>query len=94
MADKVILAYSGGLDTSVAIRWLEEKYGLKVIALTVDVGGVADLDAIREKALRVGAVKALVVDAKETFVKSYIFPAIQADAVYEGQYPLSTALSW
>ncbi len=93
MADKVILAYSGGLDTSVAIRWLEEKYGLKVIALTVDVGGVADLDAIREKALRVGAVKALVVDAKETFVKSYIFPAIQADAVYEGQYPLSTALA-
>jgi argininosuccinate synthase len=93
MADKVILAYSGGLDTSVAIRWLEEKYGLEVIALTVDVGGVADLDAIRQKALRVGAMKALVIDAKETFVKSYVFPAIQADAVYEGQYPLSTALA-
>jgi len=93
MADKVILAYSGGLDTSVAIRWLEEKYGLKVITLTVDVGGVADLEFIRQKALKVGAVKALVIDAKETFVKSYVFPAIQADAIYEGQYPLSTALA-
>jgi len=93
MADKVILAYSGGLDTSVAIRWLEEKYDLKVITLTVDVGGVADLDAVRRKALKVGAIKALVIDAKETFVKSYVFPAIQADAVYEGQYPLSTALA-
>ncbi len=93
MADKVILAYSGGLDTSVAIRWLEEKYNLKVITLTVDVGGVPDLDAIREKALRIGAMKALVSDAKETFIKSYVFPAIKADAVYEGQYPLSTALA-
>jgi argininosuccinate synthase len=93
MADKVILAYSGGLDTSVAIRWLEEKYNLRVITLTVDVGGVADLDAIRQKALKVGAIKALVIDAKETFIKSYVFPAIQADAVYEGQYPLSTALA-
>jgi len=93
MADKVVLAYSGGLDTSVAIRWLEEKYNLKVITLTVDVGGVPDLDAIRQKALKVGAIKALVIDAKETFIKSYVFPAIQADAVYEGQYPLATALA-
>jgi argininosuccinate synthase len=93
MADKVILAYSGGLDTSVAIRWLAEKYELKVITLTVDVGGVSDLEAIRRKALKVGAIKALVIDAKETFIKSYVFPAIQADAVYEGQYPLSTALA-
>jgi argininosuccinate synthase len=93
MADKVVLAYSGGLDTSVAIRWLEEKYGLKVVTLTVDVGGVPDLRAIRQKALKVGAIKALVIDAKETFIKSYVFPSIQADAVYEGQYPLSTALA-
>ena len=93
MADKVILAYSGGLDTSVAIRWLKEKYDLKVITLTVDVGGVPDLDAIRQKALKVGAIKALVIDAKETFIKSYVFPAIQADTIYEGQYPLSTALA-
>jgi argininosuccinate synthase len=92
MADKVILAYSGGLDTSVAIRWLEEKYHLKVITLTVDIGGVPNLEATRQKALKVGATKALVVDAKETFIKSYVFPALQADAIYEGQYSLSTAL--
>lgn len=92
MADKVILAYSGGLDTSVAVEWLQEKYDLRVITLTVDIGNVPDLEAIRQKALKVGAIKALVVDAKETFVKSYVFPALQADAVYEGQYPLSTAL--
>jgi argininosuccinate synthase len=92
MADKVVLAYSGGLDTSVAIRWLAEKYNLKVITLTVDIGNVLDLEAIRQKALKVGAIKALVVDAKEVFIKSYVFPALQADAVYEGQYPLATAL--
>ena len=92
MSDKVVLAYSGGLDTSVAIKWLEEKYNLKVITLTVDIGNVPDLEAIRQKALKVGAIKALVVDAKETFIKSFVFPALQADAVYEGQYPLATAL--
>jgi argininosuccinate synthase len=92
MADKVVLAYSGGLDTSVAIKWLEEKYNSKVITLTVDIGNVPNLEAIRQKALKVGAIKALVVDAKETFIKSFVFPALQADAVYEGQYPLATAL--
>jgi len=92
MADKVVLAYSGGLDTSVAIKWLEKKYNSKVITLTVDIGNVPDLEAIRQKALKVGAIKALVVDAKETFIKSFVFPALQADAVYEGQYPLATAL--
>jgi argininosuccinate synthase len=92
MAEKVVLAYSGGLDTSVAIKWLEGKYNLKVITLTVDIGNVPDLEAIRQKALKVGAIKALVVDAKETFIKSFVFPALQADAVYEGQYPLATAL--
>jgi argininosuccinate synthase len=92
MADKVVLAYSGGLDTSVAIKWLEEKYNLKVITLTVDIGNVPDLEAISEKALKVGAIKALVADAKEMFIKSYVFPALQADAIYEGQYPLATAL--
>ena len=92
MSDKVVLAYSGGLDTSVAIKWLEEHYDLKVITLTVDIGNVPDLEATRQKALKVGAIKALVVDAKEIFIKSYVFPALQADAIYEGQYPLSTAL--
>ena len=92
MLDKVVLAYSGGLDTSVAIRWLKGRYNLEVITLTVDIGNVADLEAIRQKALHVGAIKALVVDAKESFINSFVFTALQADAVYEGQYPLATAL--
>ncbi len=93
MSDKVVLAYSGGLDTSVAVRWLKEKYDLDVIALTVDVGNERDFSAVQQKALKVGAVKALVEDAKESFVSHFIFPALQADAIYEGQYPLATALS-
>ena len=90
--DKAVLAYSGGLDTSVAIKWLREKYNLEIITLTVDIGNVANLEAIRQKALDVGALKALVIDAKEPFVNSFVFPALQADAIYEGQYPLATAL--
>ena len=93
MADKVVLAYSGGLDTSVAIRWLKEEYGLEVVALTADVGNEPDFTAIKEKALNVGAVKCIVADVKKEFVDNYVFPALQADAVYEGQYPLATALS-
>ncbi len=93
MSEKVVLAYSGGLDTSVAIRWLKERYGLKVIALTVDVGNERDFSTIEQKALRVGAAKALVKDAKGLFVDHFIFPALKADAIYEGQYPLATALS-
>lgn len=90
--DKAVLAYSGGLDTSVAIKWLREKYNLEIITLTVDIGNVANLEAIRQKAIDVGATKALVIDAKEPFVSSFVFPALQADAIYEGQYPLATAL--
>ncbi len=93
MLDKVVLAYSGGLDTSVAIRWLKQQYNLDVIALNIDVGNERDFSAIRQKAIDVGAVKALVKDAKETFVNHFIFPALQADVIYEGQYPLATALS-
>jgi len=93
MSDKVVLAYSGGLDTSVAIKWLQEKYNLDVIAVTIDVGNERDFSAIRHKALNVGAKKALVIDGKELFVRYFLFPALQADALYEGQYPLATALS-
>ncbi len=93
MSDKVVLAYSGGLDTSVAIKWLKEKYNLDVIAVTIDVGNERDFSSVRQKALDVGAIKALVIDAKETFVNHFIFPALQADAIYEGQYTLATALS-
>jgi argininosuccinate synthase len=91
--NKTVLAYSGGLDTSVAIPWLKEKYNTDVIALTIDVGNEKDFTAVREKALKVGAIKALVIDAKEMFVKYFVFPAVQANALYEGQYPLATALS-
>jgi len=93
VSDKVVLAYSGGLDTSVAIRWLKERYDLDVIALNVDVGNERDFSAVRQKALDIGAVKALVTDAKELFVNYFVFPALQADALYEGQYPLATALA-
>jgi argininosuccinate synthase len=93
VADKVVLAYSGGLDTSVAIRWLKEKYNLDVIALNVNVGSERDSSAVRQKALDIGAVKALVEDVRELFVQYFIFPALQADALYEGQYPLATALA-
>ena len=93
MPDKVVLAYSGGLDTSVAIRWLKEKYGFDIITLTVDVGNEKDFTAVREKALKVGAVKAIVKDVKQEFISDFIFPSLAANAVYQGQYPLATALS-
>ncbi|GAC1388807.1 MAG: argininosuccinate synthase [Ktedonobacteraceae bacterium] len=89
----VVLAYSGGLDTSVAIRWIQEKYDLDVIALTIDVGNERDLPAIAERARQIGAVKALVVDGREDFVRYFVWPALQAGAIYEGQYPLATALA-
>jgi argininosuccinate synthase len=93
VAEKVVLAYSGGLDTSVAIKWIRENYHMDVITLTAEIGGERDMAAIQQKALNVGAVKALVVDARELFVRHFVFPALQADALYEGQYPLATALA-
>ena len=93
MSGKVVLAYSGGLDTSAAIRWLKEKYDLDVVTLTVDVGNEKDFLAARDKAIQVGAIKAIVKDVKEELVNDYIFPALKAGAVYEGRYPLATALS-
>ncbi|HID95575.1 MAG TPA: argininosuccinate synthase [Candidatus Latescibacteria bacterium] len=92
MREKVVLAYSGGLDTSVSIRWIQENYGMDVITLTVDLGQGKDLDGIRDKALSAGACKAVVIDAREIFVKYFVFPALQAGAIYEGEYPLATAL--
>src|SRR5579859_5529590 len=89
----VVLAYSGGLDTSVAIRWIKEKYDLDVIALTIDVGNERDLSAIADRALKIGAIKALVVDGRADFVRYFVWPALQAGAIYEGQYPLATALA-
>jgi len=90
---KVALAYSGGLDTSVAVRWLQEERGYDVIAVAVDVGEQRDYEAIRQKALDIGAVKSLVLDAKEEFARDFVFRALMANAVYEGKYPVSTALA-
>jgi len=91
--EKVVLAYSGGLDTSIAIRWLQEKYDLEVIALAVDVGQGKDLEKVRQKGLEIGAKESLVVDAREEFAQEFILPALKANALYEGKYPLISALS-
>ena len=93
MKNKVVLAYSGGLDTSVAIRWIADKYKMDVIALSIDLGAEREYEAIRQKALKVGAIKAMVVDAKDTFIRDFVFPSLQADAIYEGQYTLATAIA-
>ena len=93
MGKRVVLAYSGGLDTSVAIKWLQEQYDAEVVTLTVDVGQGGDLERIRERALRLGAVDAVVLDGKKDFINFFVFPALQAGALYEGVYPLATALA-
>jgi argininosuccinate synthase len=93
MADTVILAYSGGLDTSVAIRWLRETYHLEPITLTIDVGNERDIAAIARRAQAIGAAKALTMDAREDFLTYFVWPALQANALYEGVYPLATALA-
>ena len=90
-AEKLVLAYSGGLDTSVAIHWLRER-GHDVVALTIDLGEKKDLDAIQRRALQVGASAAYVVDGKVPFVRDFLWPSLQAGAVYEKEYPLATAL--
>ena len=95
MAKRVVLAYSGGLDTSVAVKWISEEWGAEVIALAVDVGqGVDDdWDTIRARALAAGAVEAIVVDARAEFAEDFVTPALRANALYEGKYPLVSALS-
>ncbi|MEA3486598.1 MAG: argininosuccinate synthase [Thermodesulfobacteriota bacterium] len=91
--EKVVLAYSGGLDSSVIIRWLIETYGCEVITLTGDVGQKQELEGLEKKALATGAVKAYVEDLKDEFVKDFVFPALRANAVYEGTYLLGTSLA-
>ncbi len=91
--NRVVLAYSGGLDTSVAIRWLREKYDLEVVTLTADLGGGIDLEEARRRALDIGARDAYVVDGREEFVSDFVMPALQAGALYEDLYPLATALA-
>jgi len=93
MKGKVVLAYSGGLDTSVAVRWIREKYDTDVVTVTVDVGQREDLGEIEKKSKRAGAVKHHSIDAKQEFVENYAFRAVKANALYEEKYPLSSALS-
>jgi argininosuccinate synthase len=88
-----VLAYSGGLDTSVMIKWLQEKYNAEVITVTVNVGQPENLGEIEEKANNLGVLKHYSIDAKKEFATDYIFPAIKANALYEGKYPISTTLS-
>ncbi len=90
--ERIVLAYSGGLDTSVAIPWLAERYDAEVIAVTLNLGQGEHLDAARERALATGAVNAYVIDVQEEFAHGYILPALQAGAIYEDRYPLATAL--
>jgi argininosuccinate synthase len=93
MAKKVALAYSGGLDTSIIIPWLNENYGLDVIAVIADVGQGEDIDAVVAKAYDTGAKKAVVRDLREEFVKDYIFPTVKAGAIYENKYLLGTSIA-
>jgi argininosuccinate synthase len=90
---KIVLAYSGGLDTSVAIKWLKEKYQAQVIAFCADLGQKEDLKAVKKKALATGALKAYVEDLREEFVTDYVYPMLRANAVYEGGYLLGTSIA-
>lgn len=94
MADRVVLAYSGGLDTSVGIGWLKDATGKEVVAMAIDVGqGGEDMEVIRQRALDCGAVESVVIDAKEEFANDYLMPALKANAMYQKRYPLVSALS-
>jgi len=94
VAKRVVLAYSGGLDTSVAVRWMIDQWGVEVICLAVDVGQASDdWDVVKERALAAGALDAIVVDARKEFADNFVAPALKANAMYEGRYPLVSALS-
>jgi argininosuccinate synthase len=94
VAKRVVLAYSGGLDTSVAVRWMIENWGVEVVCLAVDVGQASDdWDVVRERAMAAGALEAIVVDARKEFAEDFVAPALKANAMYEGRYPLVSALS-
>jgi len=90
---KVVLAYSGGLDTSIIVPWLIENYGCEVICFTADLGQEQELDGLEEKALKSGASKLIVEDLREEFLTDYIFPTMQAGAIYERKYLLGTSFA-
>ena len=91
--EKVVLAYSGGLDTSAILKWIRKNYDCEVITMTADLGQGEELDGLEEKALNTGASKAFVVDLREEFVADYVFPMFRANAVYEGGYLLGTSIA-
>jgi argininosuccinate synthase len=93
MKERVVLAYSGGLDTSVAVRWMREEMGLEVIAMAADIGQGGDWASVRERAEAAGAAEVVVMDAKEQFATDFVAPAIRANGLYEGRYPLVSSLS-
>jgi argininosuccinate synthase len=93
VAKRVVLAYSGGLDTSVAVRWMIEELGVEVVAVAADVGQGGDWEAIRQRAMAAGATEAVVVDCREEFARDFVAPALMANAKYEGKYPLISSLS-
>ncbi len=92
-AGRIVIAYSGGLDTSVAVPWLAERYGAEIVAVTMDLGQGAELEEVRDRALASGAIRAHVLDVREEFARDFVLRALKADALYEDQYPLATALA-
>ena len=89
---KMVVAYSGGLDTSVMVKWLHEKFNADVITATGDLGQSKELEGVKQKAFATGAVKAHIKDLKAEFLEDYVFPALRAGALYEGAYPMATSL--
>ena len=90
---KIVLAYSGGLDTSIILAWLKQNYDAEIIAFCADIGQEEELDGLTEKALRTGAAKCIIEDLREEFARDFIFPMFQAGAIYEGQYFLGTSIA-
>src|SRR5690554_6973288 len=90
---KILLAYSGGLDTSVILLWLKERYNAEIVAFCADVGQGEELSGLDEKARATGALKCVIADIREEFVRDYVFPMLRANAIYEGEYLLGTSRS-
>src|SRR2546421_6037929 len=90
---KIVLAYSGGLDTSIILRWLKENYQAEIIAFCADIGQEEELEGLEEKAIKTGASKCYIDDVREEFARDFIFPMFQASALYEGQYYLGTSIA-
>ena len=91
--DRIVLAYAGGVDASVAIPWLKERYRADIVTVTVDLGQGRELEAVRDRALALGAVRAHVLDWRDEFVRSYILPSLKADALYDDRSPMAASLA-